>query len=339
MKVYATIDNPRMALADVPAHAARAEKIGFDGLLVPEAVHDPFLISMLALEHTSKLTVATSVALAFPRSPTVVAYSAWDLQAMSGGRFCLGLGSQVKGNVVGRFSTQWMAPVSRMRDYVDALRALWRCWQDNTPLDFNSSHYRLDRMQPYFNPGPIKHPEIPVFLGAISPKMMALAGESADGLMTHPTNTGPRFLREIARPALENGAKRSARNVENVQIIASPFVATGATNGAVKRERDRIREHFGFLYSTPQYATTLELHGWEDVGERLHKLTRAGKWDELTAQIGDEILDALVPSGTYDDIAATIRDWFGDVCSGIALRMPESPKDDGAFARVVKALQ
>ena len=339
MKVYATIDNPRMALNEVPAHAVRAEKIGFDGLLVPEAVHDPFLLSMLALEHTSKLTVATSVALAFPRSPTVVAYSAWDLQSMSGGRFCLGLGSQVKGNVVGRFSTEWAAPVSRMRDYIDALRALWSCWQDQTPLDFESSHYRLDRMQPYFNPGPIKHPEIPIFLGAISPRMMALAGESAAGLMTHPTNTGPRFLREIARPALESGAKRSGRDAANVQIIASPFVATGATSAAVKRERDHIREHFGFLYSTPQYSTTLELHGWKDIGEQLHKLTRAGKWDALTAQIGDEILDALVPSGTYDDIAAIIRDWFADSCTGVALRMPESSKDDSAFAKVVAALR
>jgi probable F420-dependent oxidoreductase len=339
VKVYATIDNPRMALTDVAAHAARAEKIGFNGLLVPEAVHDPFLISMLALEHTSKLTVATSVALAFPRSPTVVAYAAWDLQAMSGGRFSLGLGAQVKGNVVGRFATQWASPVTRMRDYVDALRALWSCWQDDTPLDFKSSHYRLDRMQPYFNPGPIKHPEIPIFLGAISPRMMALAGESAAGLMTHPTNTGPRFLREIAHPALETGARRSGRNVENVQIIASPFVATGATSAAVRRERERIREHLGFLYSTPQYARTLELHGWQDVGERLHKLTRAGKWNELTGQISDEILDALVPSGTYGDIAATIRDWFGEVCTGIALRMPETSKDDTAFAKIVAALR
>jgi probable F420-dependent oxidoreductase len=241
--------------------------------------------------------------------------------------------------VVGRFSTQWASPVTRMRDYVDALRALWSCWQDNTPLDFDSSHYRLDRMQPYFNPGPIKHPEIPIFLGAISPRMMALAGESAEGLMTHPTNTGPRFLREIAHPALESGAKRSGRSVENVQVIASPFVATGATSAAVKKERERIREHLGFLYSTPQYATTLELHGWKEVGERLHKLTRAGKWEELTEQISDDILDALVPSGPYEDIAETVRDWFGEVCSGIALRMPASSKDDSAFAKVIAALR
>jgi probable F420-dependent oxidoreductase len=233
---------------------------------------------------------------------------------MSGGRFCLGLGSQVKGNVVGRFATQWAAPVARMRDYVDALRALWRCWQDNTPLDFKSSHYRLDRMQPYFNPGPIKHPEIPVFLGAISPRMMALAGESADGLMTHPTNTGPRFLREVARPALESGAKRSARNVENVRIIASPFVATGATAAAVTRERERIREHFGFLYSTPQYATTLELHGWKDVGDHLHK-RRAGKWNRR-APIADEISMrcALAPM-THRRSSGLVRDICTIACA------------------------
>ena len=203
----------------------------------------------------------------------------------------------------------------------------------------NRRHYQLDRMQPYFNPGPIKHPEIPIFLGAISPRMMALAGESAHGLMTHPTNTGPRFLREIARPALEDGAERSGRSLENVQVIASPFVATGATSAAVKRERERIREHLGFLYSTPQYAATLELHGWKEVGERLHKLTRAGKWDDLTAQISDEILDALVPSGTYDEISTILRDWFGDVCTAISLRMPETAKDDAKFATVVRELQ
>ena len=339
MKVYATIDNPRMPLADVPAHAARAERIGFDGLLVPEAVHDPFLMSLLALEHTSKLTVLTSVVLAFPRSPTVVAYSAWDLQAMSGGRFALGLGSQVKGNVVGRFATQWTPPVARMRDYVGALRAIWRCWQHGTPLAFESPSYRIDRMQPYFNPGPIEHPDVPIFLGAISPRMMALAGESANGLMTHPTNTGQRFLREIAGPALASGAQRSGRSTDDMQIIASPFVATGATSDAVTRERERIREHFGFLYSTPQYWKTLELYGWKDVGEHLHKLTRAGNWGELTAAITDEILDALVPSGVYDDIAAIIRTWFGGVCTGVALRMPESPRDDAAFAKVIRALQ
>jgi probable F420-dependent oxidoreductase len=339
MRIYATIDNPHMALADVPAHAKRAERIGFDGLLVPEAVHDPFLISLLALEHTSRLEVMTSVVLAFPRSPTVVAYSAWDLQTLSRGRFALGLGSQVKGNVVGRFAAPWSAPIPRMRDYVGALRAVWRCWQDGTPLSYTSSSYTLSRMQPYFNPGPCDPPKVPVWLGAISSKMMALAGEVADGLMTHPTNTGPRFLREIAWPALAKGAERAGRDPRSVAVLASPFVATGPTAETVRAEREKIREHLAFLYSTPQYHPTLAIHGWADVGERLHKLTRDGHWDRLTAEISDEILDALVPTGTYDGIAATLTDWFGDICSAIALRMPQDSAHDGAMATVVREIR
>jgi probable F420-dependent oxidoreductase len=283
--------------------------------------------------------VATSVALAFPRSPTVVAYSAWDLQALSHGRFRLGLGTQVKGNVVGRFATPWAPPIRRMRDYVGALRAVWRCWQEGSPLRFESENYRLDRMQPFFNPGPIEHPEIPVLLGGVSPRMMALAGEIADGLMTHPTNTSPRFLREAARPALEGGARRAARNPTGIGLVASPFVASGATHESVALEREKIRQHLGFLYSTPQYRATLDLHGWHEVGERLHALTRAGQWGALTAEITDDMLDALVPSGTYDEIATVILEWFGGLATAIALRMPEDPRDDDRFAVIVAALR
>jgi probable F420-dependent oxidoreductase len=349
MEVYATIDNPQMKLSDVAAHAARAERVGFTGLLVPEAVHDPFLMALLALEHTRHLTVATSVVVAFPRSPTVVAHSAWDLQALSHGRFRLGLGTQVKGNVVGRFATAWAPPVARMRDYVGALRAIWRTWQEGVPLRYESEHYRLDRMQPFFNPGPIESPEIPIYLGGVNRRMMALAGEIADGLMTHPTNTSPRFLREIAAPALATGAARAGREPAGHEsteherkpagIVASPFVATGATEADLARERERIRQHLGFLYSTPQYRATLDLHGWRDVGEKLHALTRAGRWAELTSEISDEILDALVPSGTYDDISAVLGTWFDGLATGIALSMPTDPADDARFGSVVSRLR
>ena len=339
MEVYATIDNPQMKLADVAAHAARAEGLGCSGLLVPEAVHDPFLLAMLALQATSRLVVATSVALAFPRSPTVVAHSAWDLQTLSNGRFRLGLGTQVKGNIVGRFATAWAPPVARMRDYVGAVRAVWQCWQNGGPLRFESPHYRLDRMQPFFNPGPIDHPQIPILLGGVNARMMSLAGEVADGLMTHPTNTSPRFLREVARPALLAGAARAGRDPGATAIVASPFVATGGSREAVAQEREKIRQHFGFLYSTPQYRATLELHGRADLGERLHALTREGKWAELAAQIDDGILDELVPSGTYDEIVSILAAWFGELASGLALRMPQSHDDDARFAKVVAQLR
>jgi probable F420-dependent oxidoreductase len=336
--VYATIDDPRMPLGDVPQYARRAEKIGFAGLLVPEAVHDGFLTAALALEHTSRLTVATSVALAFPRSPTVTAYAAWDLQSLSGGRFRLGLGSQVKGNIVGRFGVPWTAPVKRMRDYVGALRAVWSCWQNGTPLAYESESYHLDRMQPFFNPGPIEHPDIPIYLGAVNPRMVRLAGEIAAGLMTHPTNTSPRYLREKIMPQLDAGAKTAKRERNGIDVIASTFIATGVAQEDVARERQRIRTFLGFLYSTPQYRATLDLYGWTELGVRLHELSRAGDWDQMAAAISDEMFDTLVPSGTYDEIVAILRERYEGVLGGITLRMPDDPADDRRLATVIAAL-
>lgn len=338
LKVYAAIDDPHMPLRALPAYAQRVERIGFAGLFVPEAVHDGFLASLLALEHTETLEVATSVALAFPRSPTTTAYSAWDLQSMSGGRFSLGLGSQIKANVVGRFATPWTAPVPRMRDYIGAVRAVWRCWQSGEKLDFESENYRLNRMQPFFNPGPIENPDIPILLGGVNPKMTELAGESADGLMTHPTNTSPEYLRSVTRPALDRGAQRTGRPPGSTAILASTFAATGPTEETVEAERERIREFLGFLYSTPQYRRTLEFHGWESLGEHLQALTREGKWVEMKAAIGDDVMETLVPSGTYADIAGILKSAYGGVAEAITLRMPEDPRDDEGLAAVIEAL-
>ncbi len=338
MKVFAAIEDPRLPLRDVAAWAIRAERIGFQGLLIPEAVHDGFLTALLALEHTTTLEVATSVTVAFPRSPTTVAYAAWDLQALSGGRFALGLGSQIKGNIVGRFGTPWTPPLGRMRDYVGAVRAVWQSWQTDAPLAFTSDNYQLTRMQPFFNPGPIEHPDIPIFLGGVNPGMVALAGEIADGLMTHPTNSGPRFLRERCLPGLASGAARGDRESPPRALIASTFVATGPDHAAVSRERESLREYFGFLYSTPQYWPTLALYGWEALGTELRALTRAGKWQDMPALITDDILDALVATGTYDEIAPLLRAWYGGLASGITLRLPVDPAHDPALGRVITAL-
>lgn len=338
MKIYAGVDDPRMPLTAVAAYAQRAERLGFSGLLVPEAVHDGFLTALLALEHTRTLTVATSVALAFPRSPTTVAYAAWDLQALSGGRFALGLGSQVKGNIVGRFGVEWKPPVARMRDYIGALRAVWDTWQHGGRLAFESEHYRLSRMQPFFNPGPIEHPAIPIMLGGVNPGMTRLAGAVADGLMTHPTNTNPRYLREVTLPNVRAGAEHAGRTAEALTIIGSTFVATGATAEAVAYERERLRQQLGFLYSTPQYWSTLELYEWGDVGRRLHQLTRDGRWTEMTGIITDEIFDQLVPSGTYDEIGPVLRASFEGLVAGITLRMPDDPIDDDGLARLIHSL-
>lgn len=339
MDVYTVIDDPRMPLHAVPAYAQRAERLGFTGLVIPEAVHDGFLTALLAIEHTQTLHVTTGVIVAFPRSPTTVAYAAWDLQALSGGRFALGLGSQVKGNIVGRFGVEWKPPVARMRDYIGALRAVWASWQEGRALAFDSRHYRLDRMQPFFNPGPIEHPDIPVIVGGVNAGMMRLGGEVGGGVITHPTNTGPRYLRERIVPEMQRGAARVGRSLAKPAVLASTFVATGATSAAVAREAARLREYLGFLYSTPQYWPTLELHGWTAVGTVLHQMSREGRWADMTGAITDEIFGQLVPTGTYDAIGPVLLEWYADLVRAITLRMPDDPADDAGMARLVSELR
>ena len=338
MNVFATMDQ-RMSLRDVAAHAQRAERLGYTGLHVPEAVHDGLLMSLRALEHTTTLRVATSVLLAFPRSPMTTAYAAWDLAAFSGGRFELGLGSQVRGNIEGRFGVAWSAPVPRLREYVRALRAIWTCWQDGTPLDFAGEQYRFARMQPFFNPGPIEDPSLRIALGAVGPAMTRLAGEVADVLVTHPTNASPRVLRERARPKLAEGLQRAGRTTDACAIVAGGFVATGRDATAVAIERERIREYLGFLYSTPQYWPALEVHGFADVGRHLHQLAREARWGEMRAAIPAALLDALVPAAPYAEIADLLRAWFGELCTGITFPVPTDPADDALAARAIAQLR
>ena len=338
MRVYATMDQ-RMGLDAVEAHARRVEAMGYDGLCVPDAVHDGLLLSHAVLRVTTRLHVATSVLVAFPRSPMLVAIAAWDLAALSGGRFELGLGSQVRGNIERRYSTVWTAPVARMRDYVRALRAIFTTFQHGAPLAFEGEHYRFTRLQPFFNPGPIAHPEIPIFLGAVAPKMTTLAGEVADGLMTHPTNTAPRYLREVVQPALAAGAVRAGSGARPIEMLVGGFIATGRDAAAVAREREHIRELLTFLYSTPTYWPTLDLFGWRDVGERLHRLTREGRWSEMAGAVSDAMLDALVPQAPYGDIAAVLKRWYGGLATRINFPVPSDPADDARAARAIAELR
>jgi probable F420-dependent oxidoreductase len=337
-QVHATIPE-RMPLAEVAAAARRAEALGYDGINVPEAVHDGLLAAGAALAATSRIHVATSVLVAFPRSPMAVAHAAWDLQQASGGRFQLGLGSQVRGNIVRRYSVPWTAPVPRMREYVLSLRAIFDCWQNDAPLEFEGEHYQFTRMQPFFNPGPIEHPELPIFLGGVGPYMTALAGEVSDGLVTHPTNSAPRYLREVIRPRVEKGAARSGRKPEEVALQLSPLVATGATQEEALAERERWRELLTFLYSTPSYWPSLELFGWKERGEKLNALTREGKWQEMGGVVDDEMLETFAPMATYTQVADLMREWWGGLATQITFPVPADPKQDGAVSEVVAALR
>ena len=337
-EVFATMDQ-RLPLSRVEAHARRAEALGFDGLSVPEAVHDGLLGAAAALRATTHLRVATGVLVAFPRSPMAVAMAAWDLAEASGGRFELGLGSQVRGNVEGRYGAAWTAPVPRMREYVGALRAIFDAFQNGTPLAFEGTQYRFRRLQPFFRPEPLARPGIPIALGAIGPAMTALAGEVADALVTHPTHSAPRALRELALPRIARGAARAARPAAAIALIASPLVATGRDAAAVSAARERVRQLLAFLFSTPAYWPSLALFGWQERGEALHRASRAGHWDAMSAHIDDAMLDALSPSAVYPELAGVLRAEYGGLAQRLCLPLPEDPADDAAVAALVAALR
>jgi probable F420-dependent oxidoreductase len=341
VEIWCSVDDVRMPLAKMPAHAQRAERLGFDGLIVPEAVYDAIPAATLALASTTQLRVATGVIVAFARSPMLVAQDAWALAQLSGGRFAIGLGPQVKGNVEGRFGMPWSAPAARMRDYVGALRACFAAFQTGRPLDYRSEAYSLTRMQPFFKPDalPSEHARIEVWLGAIGPLMTRVAGEVADCVIAHPTNSSPAYLREAMRPKLAEGASIARRDAAAVRVIANPMLATGPDAASVSREREAAREVLAFTYSTPAYWGTLEHHGWGDVGRALQGKTRAGDWAGMRTLISDAMLDALVPSAPFGEIAEQIRARYADTADGISLRMPADPAHDAEFARVLEPLR
>jgi probable F420-dependent oxidoreductase len=337
-QVYATIDQ-RTAPSEVGVLAQRAENLGYDGLVVADGIHDGLLVAAMALHATTRLRVSLGVLVAFPRSPMSVAHAAWDLQAMSRGRFELGLGPQVRGNIVGRFSTPWTPPAPRMREYVEALRAIFACFQGGTALRFEGEQYRFTRLQPFFNPGPIEHPAIPIFLGAVGPRMTELAGEVADGLMTHPTNTHPRYIREVTRARLDAGAGRAGRARGDFALMLTPLIAAGLTEEQTLAEREKQRQLLSFLYSTPAYWPSLELFGWRERGEQLRRLTREGKWGEMLDLITDEMLDEFVPTAPYAEIGDLLRARYEDLATWINFPLPDDPGLDPQVAKVLATLR
>ncbi len=336
-RIYASMD-PRMPPREIAAHARRAESLGYDALNVPEAIHDGLLCCQLALAATSRLRVATSVLVAFPRSPMAVAIAAWDLQSLSGGRFELGIGSQVRGNVEGRYSTAWTPPVPRMREYVGALRAIFASWQDRAPLAFEGEEYRFTRMQPFFDPGPVEGGPPPIHLGGVGPRMTELAGEAADGLLTHPTASEPRYLREVTQARLEAGAARVGR-AQPPPLMASPLLALGDSEAEIAAQREKQRRLLAFLYSTPAYWPPLALFGWQERGERLRALTREDDWSRLEEVVDDEMLDRFVPAASWTEIAPLLRERYRGICDWIALPLPEDPRQDGRCRRAIEELR
>jgi len=328
-----------MPLREVAAYARRAEALGCDGLVVPEAVSDGILAATLALEHTERLRVATGVVVAFARSPMLLAQDAWSLAQLSGGRFELGLGPQVRGNVEGRFGMPWSAPAARMRDYVGAVRAVFECWTEGTELHYESESYTLTRMQPFFRPDPLAAGAPPVLLGAIGPLMTGVAGEVADSLLTHPTNSTASFVRDVVRPALAEGARFAGRAAGAVRVIAGPMVATGATDTEVAAEREAARQVLAFTFSTPAYRATLDHHGWGEVSDRLRAGARSGDWAAMNGLITGEMLDVLVPSAPYSEIAGFLTERYAGLADVVTLRLPKDTAHEADFAASVASIR
>ena len=303
------------------AATAQAEALGFDAVLVEETKDDPFQLLALGAAATTRIGLGTSVAMAFPRSPAVTAMSAWSLQKLSGGRFVLGLGTQVRAHMERRYGVAWHAPAPWMRDYVNAVRALWSCWQDGTPLSHQGDHYRLNLMVPLFDPGPIGHPHIPIHIAAIGPNLCAVAGEVADGIRLHPVCT-PKFIDEQVAPAVAKGAARAGRDVRSVEVCMKPLVGTASDASRLEAVAETVRARVAFYLSTPTYRRTFALHGWLDIAEQASELSRAQRWDELPRLVSDEMLHTVATIATHDEIAGALIAKYGERVDRIEFSMP-----------------
>ncbi len=320
------------------APAARTlESLGFQGLMASEIANDPFVPLALAALATERARLATAIVVVFPRSPTVLAHQAWDLHVNSRGRFVLGLGVQVKGHNERRYGIPWSAPVPRLREYVEALRAIWRCWEKHEPLRVEGEHYRLSLMTPEFSPPPSGLPPVPVTIAAVGPHMLRLAGRVCDGVRLHGFCTR-RYLEEVALPRVGEGLERAGRERQSFEIWGGGFVATGRDQAEVARALEWVRYRVAFYGSTRTYAPVLELHGWEELGARLHRLSKQGRWKEMAAEVSDDVLHAFVAAAPYPELGAAVERRFGGLVDALALNPPE-PGGEGGLREALQDLR
>jgi probable F420-dependent oxidoreductase len=338
--------DPGLRASDMPFDIARVgddarlvEEIGFDGLAVEETKDDPYQVMALAAASTSRIRLTTAIAMAFPRSPTTTAMSAWTLAKLSNGRFVLGLGSQVRGHIVRRFGLQFHPVGPWMRDYVLAVRAVWRCWQDQRPLDYQGTHYKLSLMVPLFDPGPIAHPDIPIHIAAVNPVMCRVAGEVADGIRPHPVCT-PRYIREVMLPAAAEGATRAGRDPKALTIAMKPLVCTAPDEATLARRLKDVRARVAFYCSTPAYRATFELHGLGGLADELAVLSKAQRWEEMPDRISDEVLHLYATVGTYDEIGSRLVERYGGLVSDIEFSIPcATPAERAAMRDLLAQLR
>jgi probable F420-dependent oxidoreductase len=268
----------------------------------------------------------------------ITAMIAWDLQKASGGRFMLGLGSQVKAHNERRFSVKYESPGPKMAEAVRAIRAIWDCWQNGTPLKFHGHFYQFDLMTPFFNPGPIAHPNIPVFIAGVNHYMCRVAGEVCDGLHVHPFHT-PKYLRDYVHPAVDEGLRTSGRARQDFSYATAAFVIVGDTEQERARNAEAVRQQIAFYASTRTYEPVLAAHGWEGVTGELHHKSLQGDWQGMSALISDEMLSTIAVTGTWDTIGPQLRQRYAGLLDRIALYTPyDFSWDSSRLARLAAQL-
>jgi len=324
-------------LESIPDYARKVEALGYDCLWSAETQHDPFLPLAVAATVTSKIKLGTSIAVAFPRSPMILAQISWDLAKASGGRFILGLGSQVKGHNERRFSVKFESPAPKMREVVLAMRAIWDCWQNGTTLAFKGQFFRFDLMTPFFNPGPIEHPGISVYIAGVNPTMCRVAGEVCDGLHVHPFNS-PKYLRELVRPAVEEGMAKAGRARADFTYATSSFVIVGDTEQEIARRKQAVKQQIAFYASTRTYEPVLAAHGWQDLVPHLHRKSVEGDWKGMADLITDEMLETYAVVGSYATIAARLKERYAGLLDRTAFYQPDKQPtlDDPRLPRVIQ---
>ncbi|WP_436794702.1 TIGR03617 family F420-dependent LLM class oxidoreductase [Actinospongicola halichondriae] len=307
--------------------ASAAEAAGFDALWAAETNHDPFLSCALAAAATEQIEIGTSIAVAFARTPMTLANTAHDLQSLSGGRFVLGLGSQIRPHIENRYSMPWSHPARRMHEFVRALHAIWNTWEDGAPLEFDGEFYRHTLMTPMFAPRPHGHGAPKVFLAGVGPMMTEVAGEVADGFICHGFSS-ERFLRERTVPALERGCERAGRQLTDIEIVAPGFVVTGTDAAAIDAAAAATRRQLAFYGSTSAYRPVLDLHGWGDLQPELHAMSKRGEWAEMGSLITDEILETFAVVGDPEHVGRELQRRYGDIADRVTSY--ERPRPDPA---------
>lgn len=315
---------PPVQLKDVPAIAKAAQEIGFAALWTQETQHDPFLPCALIAEHSAKMEFGTAIAVSFARSPANLAYTAWDLAAQSSGRFILGLGTQVKAHIERRFGMQWPESVTgKLREQIQVIRAFWDCWQNGTKLNFRGDFYKATLMSPFFNPGAIEHPNIPIYIAGVNTGLGKLAGELCDGFHAHPFHS-LRYLKEVMLPAIEEGAQKAGRKPQDIARSITAFVAT------TPEEEGFARMQIAFYASTPSYHAVMDLHGWSAVAEKLSAHAAKGEWAEMPMLITDEMLAEFCLITTQENLAGDLKKRYDGIAGRLTLYSPFVPgeKDD-----------